>query len=137
MIYIIEALSFFYALFMAVQNEVPVTKMINAGASAAEEKQFHVANALLSFMFLFTVTIALQEVWWQSILSFLLLGFVYYLTFDIALNKLLGKRWDYIGNTARLDRLIKGWFGEHAGRTKALICLIVIIVLNVLKTIVW
>lgn len=43
----------------------------------------------------------------------LLIGTVFYATFDYVLNILAGRKWSYIGNTAKLDIKKKKAFGKY------------------------
>lgn len=56
----------------------------------------------------------------------------YWLVFDIAYAKLIGKDWFYIGETADEDNWLRRILGRYAGEWKAVICVALIIGLNLL-----
>ena len=70
---------------------------------------------------------------WWCIVSGVLSACYYWLLFDIWLNLGTYKNWDYLGQDATLDRLLKKIFGSRAGEWKAIILTALIVIINVLK----
>jgi len=71
-------------------------------------------------MILYFVSSALLSVLW------------YWLLFDIVYAKSIGKNWDYIGETASTDNRLVEWFGKNAGEIKAVACVVLILIINIL-----
>jgi hypothetical protein len=129
----LELFTAVFAVCFAWYSKIPVLKMINNGASLAEEKEFHTASAACRVIFICAISAATAATWFTLIYNIVLLGLVQWLLFDIALNIALNdpaKKWHYIGNTARLDRLLREVYDEDAGKWKAALVLAVIIMLN-------
>lgn len=130
MIILIQAITVIYALFLSMLNEVPVIKMRDFGASLNEEKIFHRSNAMVKIIYSIVVPVSFYGFSVKPILLFFALLFIQWLVFDIALNLLIGKPWDYIGETAKDDKMLRKLFGKP-GIVKAIFCVVVISVLNV------
>lgn len=134
MFYLLQAITILFSIYLAYLNEVPVQKMIYAGASRSEEKRFHAANAIVKIIYAASVAIAFSGFTVSTLIAFFTVGFIQWFVFDIALNKFLQKTWDYLGDTAWIDkRLTKLFPNGTAGKIKAIICVIVIVFLNILN----
>jgi hypothetical protein len=133
MFYLIQTITILFAIYSAYLNEVPVVKMIQHGASLSEEKRFHRANAAVKIVYSLAVTLSLNLPFWDRMIVFHLLLLIQWLVFDIALNLLLKKTWDYIGDTAQIDKFLNKLFPSgDAGEVKAIVVATVIIALNIL-----
>jgi hypothetical protein len=134
MFYLLQAITVLYSIYLAYLNEVPVQKMIYAGASRSEEKKFHAANAVVKVIYSAAVSVSLYGFTAKAIICFFTIGFIQWFVFDIALNLFLKKTWDYLGDTAKIDKVLTHWFPHgSAGLKKAIFCFLVIIGLNVLN----
>jgi hypothetical protein len=133
MFYLIEGLTALFAVYCAYLNEVPVLKMIQHGASLSEEKKFHFANGAVKIIYSLSVTMAMGLPLFERLICFFTLGLIQWLVFDIALNLFLKKTWDYIGDTAWIDKHLTRLMPHgDAGEVKAILCLLFIIALNFL-----
>jgi hypothetical protein len=61
---------------------------------------------------------------------------IYWLVFDIALNLMTGKKWHYIGTTAKIDKFLTNLYEDDAGKIKAAIVVVMIAGLNILNALV-
>jgi hypothetical protein len=112
MFYLLQAITILYSIYIAYLNEVPVQKMIYAGASISEEKRFHSANAIVKIIYSAAIALSLSGFTVQAIIFFFAFGFIQWLVFDIALNLFLHKTWDYLGDTAWIDKILSTWFSR-------------------------
>jgi hypothetical protein len=133
--YLLQLFTLLFAVTFAWYSKIPVTKMINNGASLSEEKEFHNASAACRVLFVVTVSAVTAGTFWAFLFYLCLLGLVQWFAFDIALNialNLPGKPWHYIGTTARLDRLLREVYDEDAGKWKAAIVGAVLLFINII-----
>lgn len=86
------------------------------------EKPFHKWGAAMTVIF----SLSLIHYGWQYPLLSLLW---YWLLFDIVLNKRTSKRWDYVGETAFIDRLLHRLPGNPA-LIKSILCALAILVIH-------
>jgi hypothetical protein len=60
-------------------------------------------------------------------------AFLYWLLFDIWINRGTHKTWNYLGHDPSLDRWLRKLFGTRAGEMKAIILVVLIIISNILR----
>jgi hypothetical protein len=113
-----------FSLLTAWVNKIPVIKMRDFGASIREEKAFHRANLFLKG---FWVLVSLYLV--PHVLTVPLVCLIQWVVFDIALNLMTGKEWDYVGETAKSDKWLRSI--ELSGEDKTLFSCCAILVLNI------
>lgn len=131
MFYILQATTILFAIAAAYLNQIPVEKMIYAGASINEGKKFHAANSMVKIIYSASVCLSFYPPGYRFGFFFVILSLIQWFVFDIALNVFLSKRWDYIGRTAWIDKVLNAVFGSVAGKVKAIICIAAIITLNI------
>lgn len=127
----LQVITAFFAIACAWLNKWPVLIMRGywqEGSHQKKEREFHAANAVVKVLW---ALFPFPAIWiYQSHLRaasiLLLLLLIQWLVFDIALNLFTGKPWYYLGQTAKLDRLVRN------GKIKAIILLLIIILLNYL-----
>lgn len=122
---VLQIIAALFALALAWLNKWPVLKFRESGCTIRGEKQFHAANALVKILWAVgnmsnsNVTSVLPRLY-----LFAVLLLVQWLVFDPALNVFTGKPWHYLGQTARLDKLVRN------GKAKAAVVLVLLIALN-------
>lgn len=126
---LLQLLTVAFAIALAWLNKWPVRLMRWYGMPLKKsEMEFHAANAAVKVLWAVAIIISSNSVklkWSNSTtLEILLLLIIQWLVFDPALNLFTGKRWDYLGQTAWLDKLVKN------GKVKAVALVVVIIALN-------
>jgi hypothetical protein len=144
-----------FALACAWLNTWPVYKFMESGASKKMERDFHAANAAIKVLCSATIATSGDLYVWHIAPQVLLTLLIQWLVFDLALNFFTGKKVFYIGQTAKLDRLLVYGIkiGDHevfnpitrlmetkdrrilalgkwAGQVKAGVCLVIIVALN-------
>jgi hypothetical protein len=67
---------------------------------------------------------------------FIIVSLIQWLVFDIALNLMTGKKWHYIGTTAKIDKFLTNLYEDDAGKIKAAIVVVMIAGLNILNALV-
>jgi hypothetical protein len=60
--------------------------------------------------------------------NFLLNTAIFYLIFDYSLNIFEGRKWNYIGETSKIDR----WWNEYGGPTQQLIFKLTFLIITIL-----
>lgn len=102
------------------------------------EDPFHAYSFLQAAVVALCIVLGLlsyQPIAW-CIVSGLLSAFYYWLLFDIWLNLGTHKNWDYLGNDPTTDSQLKKWFGNNAGRCKAILLSALIVAINILRWII-
>ena len=123
---LLQILTVFFAIACAWLNKWPVVTFRYYGLSKDGEKDFHAANAVVKVLWAVVLVAFLWQTWGTKILLAIILLLIQWLVFDIALNLFTGKSWHYLGQTARLDKLVKN------GKVKAAVVLALVIALNFL-----
>lgn len=108
-------------------------------ASAAYDYDKIFKNHRLRWGLRFVATTFLSFVGAYSFIEYianaLLIGAIFYATFDYVLNILAGRKWSYIGNTAKLDIKKKKAFGKYLVTLDLLTKISFLIVVHVIKII--
>lgn len=130
---VLFSLSALFAVFTAWLTSPQERHMIDFGATAEEEANYHTHHFLTKAAFtllaglLFAMAYPGTVLHFAGILAFITL--VQWFFYDIALNLFLGRPWDYIGETAHIDQLLRRVAGKKAGEIKAGLVLIFIFLL--------
>jgi hypothetical protein len=125
---LLQIITAIFAIALALLNKWPVIIFREFVKDNRQlEIDFHAANAAVKIMWAVMLTFRTQP---TIVFTFLINVFIYlliqWLVFDIALNIFTGKKWDYLGQTAWLDKTIKN------GKVKAGVVVVAIILLNFL-----
>lgn len=119
------------------------------GDLEAHEKPHHsrlAHRAGAGFILVITFAIAFAvggyyNIVWMWILFtlfyWILLLCIYWLFFDIGYALGINKEWDYVGDTSTMDGWVLKTFGDKPGRNKAIACVLLIIIFNLLYLFVW
>ena len=72
--------------------------------------QDHTGRALFRFIILLLISIyempmIIVGIWQPTLIKLLTNIFIFYILFDYILNLLEGRKWNYVGNTAMIDKL--------------------------------
>jgi hypothetical protein len=134
MFFIIQAVMVCYALASAWQEKSVVRAFIDyVPIGNKYQKGFHSAGAFMTVIVAVALSYINQTLPAQIVSLFTLLA-IYWLVFDTALNVFLKgwSKWDYIGGTSILDKFLNKIFNRNAGKLKAVGCVAIIVVLNIL-----
>lgn len=122
------------------RHDVPAINNFNRyGSNEKDQSAFHGSNWKLKLIL--CLSLALPPLFWDfSVLSvcrcgitFLVSGINIWMIFDpvVALFRDSKQPWWYLSNGNKTDRVLKKSFGEHAGKWKLFICIVVSILLTV------
>lgn len=124
--FLLQTTTVFFAIACAWLNKWPVYKFRESGASKKMERDFHAANALVKILF---TGLACQH--GHDVLVIVLVTLlIQWLVFDIALNLFTGRKWFYLGQTAKLDKWLTEGFDDEAGKVKAVLVFLIIVIIN-------
>ena len=127
---------------MAKHDVVPVNYFRNYGIDTSKMKEFHGSNAFTKFFIILGLSLFIlfnPHAWLlnyffdaliMGLVNFLWLGLV----FDIVLNisREGDFKWDYIGTNDITGKFLLRIFRKRAGKVKAIICVVGIVILNIL-----
>jgi hypothetical protein len=95
-------------------------------------KNYHKAGGALALVVAVFISLFAHSTFVTTLLACLIL---YWLVFDIALNLMLDKPWDYIGETAMTDKMLHKMFPHgDAGEVKLASLLFLTIVVNIIES---
>lgn len=107
-------------------------RMGNMPARSNESRLYHVWGAT----FIFVIMCSFAWMFSTSIIAagvlLLLNMLIYWMLFDPLYSIFIGQQWYYLGNEAAMDRLLKKLFGINAGKRKAIGCIIIITIINII-----
>lgn len=124
---ILQVVTALFAIALAWANEWPVKLMRDYwadGSHTKQERSFHAANAAVKALWGLTLAYACYGLSVTALWFAAILGLILWFVFDIALNLFTGQKWDYLGQTAWLDKVVKN------GRVKAVVVIVLIAALN-------
>jgi hypothetical protein len=135
MFYILQFVMIVYAIASARQEKDVVQAFLDyVPIGNKYSKGFHNSGAFMTTCMAAVISLVTTDIVTVAI-SFFLSLLWYWIVFDIALNKYTGKNWDYIGQTAKLDKALNQMFPHgDGGEVKAIACLVFIILLNLLHS---
>ena len=137
MSFYIDELLFVLIAFVSTKQQVNATWAFRtyAPAHTVQSKMYHVWGACFTILIGFICAYAFGKDIKEQIILVILNGFIYWLLFDILYAKGIGQKWYYLGNEAKTDSKLTNLFGKNVGKKKAILCILIILILNIAKAI--
>lgn len=133
--FITQALSYFYSKSSAIQEVEATYPYREIGVPDHEKRMkiFHTSGFWMTMIFCIITSFSQPWVWMLPMI--IINGLIYFIIFTINYNICIGKKWDYIGNTAKTDIMIRKYFGKKGMRIAIILSSIIILIINTLRII--
>ena len=127
-----DQLIFILVTYISVKEEIYATWAYReyAPANTIQSKLFHRWGAANIFIFMIVCAMAFSTSIINAIILSAINGFIYWLLFDIWYAKGIKQKWYYLGGESSSDNWLKKYLGKNAGKNKAYLCILIIVLLN-------
>lgn len=132
--YIIQGLAVAFAISQAFHNAPAVDQFEHCGALDKQLATFHRYNSWAKFFFCLCISLCFHPDAADMLFGGLAGFFWIYLVFDIVLNikRRNRQKWYYLGKNDADGRRWLKWFGKNAGKWKAVVLILCVIIVNIL-----